>query len=95
MAKMVGARVETGTGGSRSGVKGGRSHGGDFLDDTMGMTDGDQAGGEKAQRADGEKEDLNDTTGFGGHNGAIATTPRGGTMVPEVEPEQLIAEMEP
>lgn len=92
MTKMVGARVETGTGGSRSGVKGGMSHGGDFLDDTMGMMDGVQAGGEKAQSTDGEKEDLDDTTGVGCHKRAIAST----TNQPPPPPRGFLrAEMEP
>lgn len=64
-----------------SGVEGWRSHCGDFLDEAMGTMDGDEAGGEGVQSADREQMDQHDTTGFGGCNGAVAMTPRGGTRI--------------
>lgn len=39
----------------RGGVQGGRSHGRDFLDEVMGMMDGDQAEGKGAQSIDREQ----------------------------------------
>lgn len=53
---------------AHGGVKGGRSHGGDDLDDTMGISDGDGASGGGDPGGAKETQSQGDTAGLEGHN---------------------------
>lgn len=59
------------------------SHGGEVLNDTMGIDDEYGAKGGGALGADSAQMEPGDTAGPGGHNEAAATTIRGGIGVPE------------
>lgn len=49
----------------------------------MGTTDGDGTDGGGALGTDGQQKEPNNPKGFGGRNRDAATTPQGGTGVPE------------
>lgn len=74
---------------NRTALHGGRSHGGRQPDDTMATTGGKGDIGGGAHRIAGEPMKRSDPDDVGGHDGASAMTPRGGSR----DPEQPRAEM--
>ncbi len=63
---------------AHGGVKGGRSHGGDALDDTLGISDGDGATGGGDLCGAEQTENQGDTKVLEGRGGADCSCERGG-----------------